>query len=384
MYRDPNNPMVYDYVTRGLFALLLDLGYQGKYRKVWEDSLEISAIPTLEMLSVTGETPFGGRSDQFIHNSAHAAILLEYYAKSFARKGDMITAGKFKAAVERTVENALFWLNQNPVSHIKNKFPIDTQYGCECYAYFDKYMITVASFFYAAYIICDDSIEVGKLDDRTGMAWQTSDDFHKVFLRAGEYSAEYEYNADFFFDCNGMGRLHKKGAPSEICLSAPCPAKPYYTVDIENPSNLAISPAFCKNGSYLYATEKNVRHTVKAHTAKNESASTDIECVFPDGETIECHYHLDKNGLTAEFKGENSLRCLLPVFRFNGREYTQVTFKENILKIEFQGYICRYTVFNGTITDLQKPARNRNGYYDSFAADGSKNLKIQISVEKKS
>ena len=40
-------------------------------------------------------------------------------------------------------------------------------------------------------------------------------------LKFGEYFAEYDTNADFHYDANGLGRIHRLGAPSAICLSVP-------------------------------------------------------------------------------------------------------------------------------------------------------------------
>ena len=54
-------------------------------------------------------------------------------------------------------QDAEEWLSKTPIRHIKNRFPTETKYGCERYAYFDKYMTTVASNLWAAYTICDDS-----------------------------------------------------------------------------------------------------------------------------------------------------------------------------------------------------------------------------------
>ena len=139
MYRDPGSPFVYEFATRGLFALLLHEGYQGKYKAVWQDALERTAIPTLEMISINGELPAGGRSNQFLHNEAHVALMMEFYAGMYAKKGDMNTAGKFRATAARAVKNISFWLNKTPISHIRNRFPISSRYGCEGYGYFDKY-----------------------------------------------------------------------------------------------------------------------------------------------------------------------------------------------------------------------------------------------------
>lgn len=382
MYRDPNNPMVYDLVTRGLFALLLDLGYTGKYQQHWQKALDDSAMLTLHLQSVTGELAYGGRSQQFIHNESHMALMSEYYAKRYAQKGDMATAGKFKAAAIRAVEQVTLRLSEKPITHVKNKFPTASKYGCEGYAYFDKYMITAASFLYVAYRICDESIPAVPFDTKTGTTWQTSDDFHKVLLRAGGYSAEYDYMADYHYDCSGMGRLHKAGAPSEICLSTPCSNTPVYKIDLKNASALAIAPALKINGKWQYATSKQVRHVVKSHKAKGETAYTDVECIFPGKKSIFTKYKLDSKGLNVNISGDGAIRCLLPVFRFNGQEYTQVSQKGNVLEIVFKGYVCRYTIKNGTIKDLKRHARNRNGHYDTFAAEGMNNLTVQVSIEK--
>lgn len=381
MYRDPHEPMVYDLVTRGLFAILLDQGYQGKYKQVWEDALDASAEPTLLMQSVTGEIAYGGRSNQFIHNEAHLALMLEYYAKRYADKGDMYSAGLYKAAVERALENIASWLSQTPVSHVKNKFPIDSKYGCEEYAYFDKYMITVASFLYVAYRLCDDSIPAGVLDDRTARTWQSSDHFHKLFFRAGEYFAEYDYNADFHYDCNGLGRLHKKGVPSELFLSTPCPSEPSYQLDTEKPPLLAVAPGICVDGQWIYGTDDNVRHQVKKHYSSGETAFAETECVFPGGEKVTNSFTLNDDGLQIEVSGSGAIRCLLPVFRFNGREYTQITQNGNLLEVSYNGHCCCYRVSGGEFIDLKRSARNRNGHYDTFAAEGQGHLQIQVVMD---
>lgn len=73
MYKDPNQPMVYDFVTRLQFATALDLGYDGPSRAALEALMLKSADITLAMQSATGEIPFGGRSNQFLHNETFYA-----------------------------------------------------------------------------------------------------------------------------------------------------------------------------------------------------------------------------------------------------------------------------------------------------------------------
>lgn len=388
MYRDPGCPMVYDFVTRGLFALLLHEGYQGKYKDVWQEALERSAVATLEMISVNGELPAGGRSHQFLHNEAHVALMMEFYAGVFAKKGDMINAGRCRATVARALKNISFWLDKKPISHIRNRFPIESKYGCEKYAYFDKYMITAASFLYAASRFCDESIPPVELDDHKGMTLQTSDDFHMLFLRAGEYSAQYDYdarqyyNGEKYHDCSGITRLHKKGAPSEICMSVSCPGTPKYSVDIKDPFPLSIAPGVCVDGKWIYAPDMSVKHKVKSHHAEGNSAHAEVECRFPGEKTVSSKYTLNREGLTIQITGSDDIRCLLPVFRFNGETNTKVQQNGNTLTVEFEGFVCSYEVLNGTLKDLKKAARNRNGHYDAFAAEGKNSLTVKISIEK--
>ena len=47
----------------------------------------------------------------------------------------------------------LDWLSEEKIRHVKNFYPTDSMIGCEDYAYFDKYMITTASWFYIAHIM---------------------------------------------------------------------------------------------------------------------------------------------------------------------------------------------------------------------------------------
>lgn len=385
MYRDPNEPMVYDLVSRGLFAVANHFGYRGEYFKRWDDALKRAGLHTLQMLSVTGEIPYGGRSNQFLHNEAHLAIIFEYEAARYAKLGDMKTAAKFKAAVKRTLDNISLWLEEKPITHVKNSFPrsfrFASQYGCEGYAYFDKYMITAASFLYPAYLLSDEKIPCGELDDVTGSSWQTSDHFHKIFLRAGEYFAEYDYKADYHYDASGMGRLHRKGAPSAICLSTPGTDKPSYKISADDAIPFAIAPAVMSSGKWLSGADRETIHKVVKHGASGASAFTEINCIFADKTELASKYLLDRNGLKITLKGTGKIGLMLPAFKFDGKNKTVIKVSANTLSITYKGWICRYQIESGKITDIVKNGYNRNGHYDLFRAEGDKNLTVQVSIE---
>ena len=174
------------------------------------------------MQSVNGEIPFGGRSNQFLHNDPLIAGLFEYEANLHAKNGDLKKAGQCKQAAMLAAQNGLAWLNTDHLYHIKNGYEPFSGYGCEPYGYFQKYMVTMASLAYFAYLMADDSIEEQPcLSLSENFIHSTSEHFHKTFIKFGDYFLEYETRADFHYDCNGLGRIHRKDASPVICLSVP-------------------------------------------------------------------------------------------------------------------------------------------------------------------
>jgi len=381
MYRDPHEPMVYDLVTRGLFSLLLFFGYRGKYFEQWDLALKKAGLLTLKMFSVCGEIPYGGRSNQFLHNEAHGAIVLEYEALRYARLGDLETASKFKAAANLALDSLDCWLSQKPINHVKNFFPRETAYGCESYAYFDKYMITAASFLYVAYLFSREAeIPAGEPDDVTGESWQTSNHFHKLFLRAGGYFAEYDYNADYHYDASGLGRLHRKGAPTTICLSTPGTDAPSYAIHTKEAVPFAIAPEVRFQDEWLSGASPTAVHKVERHGAQGESAQAQILCRWSEGAEVRSTFSLDENGLRIEVDGENEIGLMLPAFQFDGREKTVIENTGKNLAVTYRGWTCRYRVEDGTIRDTGRLGCNRNGHYALFRAERKKHLTVIIDI----
>ena len=380
MYRDPSNPMVYDLVPRGLFSLLIHFGYRGKYFKRWDSALKKAGLFTLKMTSVTGEIPYGGRSNQFPHNEAHLAVVMEYEAARYARRGDLKTASQCKAVVRRALDSIDSWLADQPIYHVKNRFPRDTKYGCEGYAYFDKYMITTASFLYAAYLVCNEYIPVGELDDLTGDTWQTSEHFHKLFLRAGNYFAEYDYKADYHYDASGLGRLHRKDAPSVICLSTPGTDTPAYTVNAENPAAFAIAPEVQDQDKWLSGAAREVVHQVKSRSAQGNCAQAEVICRWPDKREVRSVYRLSEEGLQIDLEGQGGIGLMLPAFQFDGTEKCAIENSGKVLTVKYRNWVCRYRTENGTIRDSGNTGYNRNGHYKLFRAEGNDRLTVKIDI----
>ena len=368
MYRDPNEPMVYDLVTRVQLSALLFFGYRGKHRQRLDGLLEKGGMLTLLMQSTTGEIPFGGRSNQFLHNETFYAALCEFYADFFKKRGNMKKAGQFKRAARIAVESILPWLQAEPIRHIKNFYPTDSMYGCEGYAYYDKYMVTAGSWLYLAYALADDTIpEVAAPVESENYICETAPHFHLTMLKFGDYFAQLDNAAGPKYDASGIGRVQKKGAPPAICLSMPFSAHPKYEIDIENPSPLSICA---------------VDNAVSYEITSKELTDDYVKVEFSNG-IIKQTCIVSEKGI--EFKAENDgiVEIAFPMFSFDGENETKRTVSGNRAEVEYKGWKCIYT-YDGEITEGDVYA-NRNGHYIRMTVKGEDlvTLKIEIKEQEK-
>ena len=365
-------PIMYDLVPRYLFTLLLYFGYQGKHFARIDKVLCETALMTLKMQSLTGEMAFGGRSNQFVHNEPMLAIIYEYEARRYASEGDLETAKKFKAAIARAIEVTEYWLAKEPIRHIKNRFPTETRYGCEKYAYFDKYMITAASHLFSAYLVCDDNIPTGEFDD-SDSCFMTSSHFHKLFMKSGGYFLEFDLDADPHYDSSGLGRLHRDGAPSPICMSLPCTDTPKYKLCTEEKYRASLCPGMVINGEDFFSCYSDEKIEVVSYS------SDKAKLVYPIGVTAD--YVIADGCVTVKVNGNGEVLHMLPIFSFDGESESEIRVGESGIEISYEGWMCRYST-SGKIRELGKTARNRNGFYKLFCAEADNELEIKIEITK--
>ncbi len=388
-------PIMYDIVARGLFSLLLYAGYRGKYYTAIDSLLKQSGLATLKMQSTTGEMAFGGRSNQFLHNEAWLAMILEYEATRYQKEGDYTLAGKFKAGALRALSVAELGLSKNPITHVKNRFSIDSKYGCETYAYFDKYMITAASFFYSASLFCDDTIQ--PIENREEpIIWSTSKYFHKTFVKTDEYSLEFDSNGDPHYDSSGLGRIHKKGAPSVLCLSMPFTKAPYYycgnwvsSTEITipstgrqvNASQFSICPAIRQeNGEWVYGADSRTKYSLMENTVEKDKAKVAFKCILTNGAEVKFSCFVDENGVMvrADTATDKEIGIALPAFDFDGEKKTRIAYQKDKIQVEYDGWICEYSSQN--IADLETYFANRNGIYKGYIATGKAHVEVRIKI----
>ena len=106
MYRDPNCPMTYYAAPRMNLSLLFHPGYRGAYFSFFDEMLRRGALTMLLCLSPTGEAPFGGRSNQQNFNEATIALICEFEASRYQKRGNHELAGVFKRAAQLAARSA--------------------------------------------------------------------------------------------------------------------------------------------------------------------------------------------------------------------------------------------------------------------------------------
>lgn len=385
MYRDAikHPPAVYDNVSRYLFSMLLHFGYRGQYYDRIDAALDKAGKLSLLMQSVTGEIPFGGRSNQFVNNEGQLITILEFEASRYAGRGDMEMASRFKAGVKKALDRTEALLNETPISHIKNRFPWQEHYGCEGYGYFDKYMITVASHLFNSYLLCDDSIPAAEESSPKAYTFRTSPYFQKFFMRGGEYFAEFDLEANPKYDTSGLGRVHRKGAPSALCLSHPGAAHPHYNIGVESTVAFSLCPGVENKGQWVFATESADYEVVKQQASEDRAVAC-LACVIYDnewGKKVRLDYEIDDNGVHITVSRKGTIAHMLPAFCFDGETQTEITHDEHCVTVSYRGWTCRYTT-DGKMEDSGEIGRNRNGHYRLFRAVGQNILNVHIEIFK--
>ena len=392
MYRDPHEPMVYDLVTRLQLSLCLRYGYRGPGAEKLDALLEKAGLLTLRMQSVTGEIPYGGRSAQYLHNEAMLAAVAEYEAERYRLRGDAETEAKFRRCADRACAELSKCLSEpERISHIKNQYDRDSRFGCEQYGYFKKYMVTAASNLYLAALSAGASsvavIPSSAPDNDDPDVFETTEYFHKVFLRAGDYCAEYDTKADPHYDASGLGRVHRRGVTSAVCLSVPAAVEPNYKISSENPCPLSLAPWIIAGEERSFGGAPEAEWSCLSKKTAEDSAEAKFSVRFPDGAKLKETCRVDETGVTLLLCGEKErdFGRMIPAFDFDGKDASEIVCGDQVLTVTYHGSTCRYET-DGTFADSGLSVENRNGRYRVFfarkARDAEK-LRVTVTLGKK-
>lgn len=380
MFKDKAGYHVYDLVTRSHLCQILASGYAGKYRAEIDEKLKKAGLLTLKMQSVTGEIPFGGRSIQFLHNEGLLCIVSEYEAVRYARLGDMAMAGKFKAVAEKAKRYILRTLEENPTHHNKNYYE-DLQIGCEGYAFFNKYMVTLASWCYTAYLFADDSIiPTVAPTDEGGYFAMTSPKFHTAFANAGGYFLEWDLDARdmVLYDANGLGRIHHRDCPSALLLSVPFSAEPRYHQEGKNPRPMSLCGYLeLEEFGALCSADVPAKYMLVSYEEHPDRVAVTLDADQKNNFIIRENYVITENGveITLGAYGEG---FFLPVLDFDGKETTAVEETDGSITVRYKGCFARYTFAGETLG--YELYYNRNGRYRVYKVK-TKAVHIEMGKE---
>ena len=203
---------------------------------------------------------------------------------------------------------------------------------------------------------------------------------HKLFLRAGNYFAEYDYRADYHYDASGLGRLHRKGAPSTICLSTPGTDTPAYAINAGDAVPFAIVPEIREDGKWLSGAAREILHKVTQHCAQGTSAKAEIICRWPDKREVKSSCLLSEEGLQIDLTGQGTIGLMLPAFLFDGTEKSVIENSGSSLTVKYRNWVCRFQAENAFIRDAGKNGYNRNGHYKIFRAEAQDHLTVRIAI----
>lgn len=415
LYRDPHEPMLYDLATRAQFAVMLHFGYDGACAEEMSEKLRTAGLFTLKMQSACGEIGFGGRSNQFLFNEAYLAACMEFEATRYQKKGNRAMASVFKRSAALATRSILDYLTLAPEKHVKNRFPRDLRYGQEPYAYFDKYMVSLASFIYLAYCMADDAIDEGSaLVENASYVAETTDYFHKIFAASHGYSIEIDTAADFHYDATGLGRIHKAGNYAALALSVPFTKEPNYFINAgdlyanknggrmmddcggiksfndTNPCHLAITPIVTSpDGTRTSLAEFS---TGLSHELIVEEES--VSCVafrvryshadFVGCTYIEEVYRIDESGVRVTFNADvaegASLSVLVPLFVFDGKEKTNIAITGTRATVSYGKESYSVVSPDASLSLTPMLFKNRNGIYRAAEILGKDSVTIRFSL----
>lgn len=377
MYRDPGDPMTYDFTTR--LQLMVGMGTDtpadGTDDARLHALLRQGMLTQLLYVSPEGYAPFGGRSGQFNMQEAILAATCESEA-CYWRDRDPVLAGAFKRQARLHARSIIRWiLDMTPMRHIKNGFPPDAEHGCERYAKYSVYSLFAASCLALAYQFADETIEEGVTpSDVGGYALELKGAFHKVFATVKRTQIEIDTAADPLYDATGLGRFHRAGVPLELALAVPLPSHPKFHLpaDLLPPHDLAIGPGWCVGDQWTDLSTLNEHLVVQTNIGRESADEVIVRINWthePTQVVVHQRYHLTEGMLKIEAEVTapqplQAMRFTVPLLQTDGAVETRIEEGDDRTTVEHATgarYVVRYSP-QYTRKSLP-PCANRNGIY---------------------
>lgn len=379
LYRDPGSPINYDITTRLQVANALywaagrpAAAPEPELAAFWDAWVRRGGLTTLLYISPEGFLPYGGRSAGFQFQEALVAAVCELEASRHRAEGDAALAGRFKRAARLAARAIGPWIGDEPVRHIKNRFPPAAMHGCDTYGKYSVYALFCASVLGQAAIFADDTIaEAPTLAETGGYVAVFGPVFHKVFAAAAGHYAEIDTAADLDHDAAGLGRILLKGVPYGLLPAMPLAAKPKYTLapgTSAPPVPLAVGPAWGDGPSQTLAGWTEAPGAVTVDRESPDEVVWRVAWPHPDG-TVTLHGRLTAEGLSVTFERADGkpFDFLVPVLVHDGADDAAWTLDGTVARGAYGG--------SGAVVRFERPPvwregtwANRNGLYRVLAA----------------
>jgi hypothetical protein len=382
LYRDPSDPITYDLTDRQQLGMLLRFGYEGRHRAWIDEATRRGGLTQLLYMSVTGQMPFGGRSNQYHIMEAMAAAICEMEARRYDSTHPEY-AGAFKRAAHMAAASIRPWIEGGePPFIIKNRFPAEARHGDAGYddSPYSAYALLIASILGTAYQLADDSIAEGPAPvDRGGYVFRIWPSFHRTWATCGPYHMQIDLRGQSGYDATGLGRLHRRGVRPETALSVPIPAEPTVHMSVESaPQYAAIGPVakwglkrvpladmsasrYCAG---VYSADVKVDEECAERVAFTVRYSGDL-C---GAEAVLEGYELTPDGLTItpQVEGGQLVEFVVPLLVTDGMAHAQTQRLENGFQVTYEDAIYEAIVDDMDGLELVLATRhlpNSNGIY---------------------
>ena len=196
-----------------------------------------------------------------------------------------------------------------------------------------------------------------------------------MFASCGGYFLEFEKNADPHYDSCGLGRIHRRGVPGELCLSVPFAKHPNYRIGEENPRALSLCSSKVTGGVRQYGAD------AAYETQSTEASAERAAVVMKNALGLTEMYEVTENGVSIAVTGAEEIAYEIPVFADSGEEKTTVTVSDDgkALTVIHRGHRCIWTT-DGQFEDTGETFRNRNGEYRNYRAAGRNTLNLTVTL----
>jgi len=349
--------------------------------KLWS-----GAMCALLYQSPSGEMPFGGRSNQQNFVEASFALICEAEARRFKAEEDMLMASVLRRAAARAVHSVTPYLTSDPIHFNKNRFPPETQHGRQLsYGYYGAYTLLIASQLAVAGLLADRTIPFAATTPaETGtFFWTTTDAFHKLFADVQGSHLELELCCEGDHDAVGWGRWHVPGAPPELPLSTPVPARQTFVSVVPASGSLTFGPGTEEGfASDLPLKPGECRPRLAAVTS--DAVEFVIDWPFPAGAVSEKIRLMPAEAEVEAVNHAGKEICYrVPLLLTDGESQSVVRETGTGFELLYKGWIFAVSGEGAARSRENRTAANRNGLYAPALFNSNAGvIKLHLSVKK--